>query len=188
MRKATALACWVVVVIVFTSLVMQSGAAPESSVATVTTATTPALDPDGVTLASADASAAVQLLVWVAGEQAAAAEAQRVADEAAAAAEKAREDSERSVHTTSVSPPPVASSSWERFAACVIAHESGGDPTVYNAGGSGASGLFQDMPGTWGGYGGYANAADAPVAVQYARNYEIWNGGAGAGNWVGSGC
>lgn len=49
---------------------------------------------------------------------------------------------------------------------CIAQAESGGNPTIYNESGSGASGLYQFMPGTWNDYDGYANAADAPAAVQ----------------------
>src|SRR5688572_28612573 len=48
---------------------------------------------------------------------------------------------------------------------------------VYNFAGSGASGCWQFMPGTWGGYKGFANAADAPVAVQNERAAQVWAGG-----------
>lgn len=65
----------------------------------------------------------------------------------------------------------------------IIARESGGDPTIYNLEGSGASGIYQFMPGTWDGYGGYANAADAPPEVQREKFLEVWAGGAGASHW-----
>ncbi len=65
----------------------------------------------------------------------------------------------------------------------IIARESGGDPTVYNTSGSGASGLYQFMPGTWDGYGGYENAADAPPEVQQQKFNEVWAGGAGSSHW-----
>ncbi len=65
----------------------------------------------------------------------------------------------------------------------IIARESGGDPGVYNTSGSGASGLYQFMPGTWDGYGGYANAADAPPEVQQQKFNEVWAGGAGSSHW-----
>lgn len=65
----------------------------------------------------------------------------------------------------------------------VLARESGGDPTVYNSEGSGASGRWQIMPGTWGNYDGYANAADAPVSVQDERAAQIWAGGSGCSAW-----
>jgi soluble lytic murein transglycosylase-like protein len=61
--------------------------------------------------------------------------------------------------------------------------ESGGDPTVYNQQGSGASGKYQAMPGTWGGYAGYANAADAPEEVQDQWAAELWDGGNGCAHW-----
>jgi len=61
--------------------------------------------------------------------------------------------------------------------------ESGGNPTVYNHQGSGASGKYQFMPRTWNGYEGYANAADAPEAVQDAKAAELWAGGAGCSHW-----
>jgi hypothetical protein len=35
------------------------------------------------------------------------------------------------------------------FLACVRQRESGGDYSVYNAGGSGAAGAYQFLPGTW---------------------------------------
>lgn len=59
---------------------------------------------------------------------------------------------------------PVASGDSELN--CIAQAESGGNPTIYNESGSGASGLYQFMPGTWDDYDGYANAADAPAAVQ----------------------
>lgn len=65
----------------------------------------------------------------------------------------------------------------------VMERESGGDTTVYNYSGSGASGKWQIMPGTWNGYGGYANAADAPESVQDAKARELWNGGRGCWHW-----
>lgn len=60
--------------------------------------------------------------------------------------------------------------------------ESGGSLTAYNAS-SGASGKWQIIRSTWAGYGGYAEARDAPEEVQDARAAEIWNGGAGRGQW-----
>lgn len=65
----------------------------------------------------------------------------------------------------------------------VMMAESRGSLTVYNYEGSGASGKWQIMPGTWNGYGGYANAADAPESVQDAKARELWNGGRGCWHW-----
>jgi soluble lytic murein transglycosylase-like protein len=45
---------------------------------------------------------------------------------------------------------PVTSSSYPGdFLACVRQRESGGNYGIYNAGGSGAAGAYQFMPGTW---------------------------------------
>lgn len=71
------------------------------------------------------------------------------------------------------------------------AYPGGGDPRVWNGGcydgpcrgGSWASGKWQFMPSTWGGYGGYANAADAPVSMQDAKARLTWAGGAGCSHW-----
>ncbi len=65
----------------------------------------------------------------------------------------------------------------------VMNRESGGDPTVWNRQGSGASGKWQFMPGTWGGYGGYSAAAYAPESVQDERARQVWAGGAGCAHW-----
>lgn len=54
---------------------------------------------------------------------------------------------------------------------------------VWNSQGSGASGKYQFMPGTWGGYEGYEHAADAPEDVQDRKAAEVWNGGAGCAHW-----
>jgi muramidase (phage lysozyme) len=51
------------------------------------------------------------------------------------------------------------------FEACVIARESGGNPTAVNPV-SGAAGLYQFLPSTWADYDGYPSAADAPASVQ----------------------
>lgn len=66
----------------------------------------------------------------------------------------------------------------------ILMRESEGNPRVYNRQGSGASGCWQFMPGTWGNYGGYANAADAPVSVQNERAKQVWAGGAGCSHWA----
>lgn len=74
----------------------------------------------------------------------------------------------------------------------VMQRESRGDPRIWNGGcydgpcpgGSWASGKWQFMPGTWGGYGNYANAADAPVELQDARAAQVWAGGAGCSHWA----
>lgn len=63
--------------------------------------------------------------------------------------------------------------------ACIRARESGGNYTIYNTTGSGASGAYQFMPGTWAwmsrqaGYGAWAGspAASAPPHVQDAVAY-----------------
>lgn len=53
----------------------------------------------------------------------------------------------------------------------------------YNYGGSGASGKYQAMKSTWGGYAGYENAADAPESVQDQWAAELWNNGRGCSHW-----
>jgi hypothetical protein len=57
----------------------------------------------------------------------------------------------------------------ERIMRC----ESGGNPTARNPTSS-ASGLFQALHGTWGGYGGYPEAWMAPVDVQWAHAHELY--------------
>lgn len=69
------------------------------------------------------------------------------------------------------------------IAACIAKYESGGNPRAQNPSSS-ASGLFQFVDGTWNNFGGYSRAMYAPVSVQLKKFYIVWNGGAGAGNWV----
>ena len=64
----------------------------------------------------------------------------------------------------------------------VLRCESGGVPTKKNPT-STASGLWQALRSTWGGYGGYPEAWLAPVDVQNAHARALWNGGRGWRHW-----
>lgn len=74
----------------------------------------------------------------------------------------------------------------------VLRRESRGDIRVWNGGchngpcgrgHSSASGKWQFIRSTWGGYGGYRNAADAPAEVQDAKARLLWNNGRGCSHW-----
>jgi hypothetical protein len=64
----------------------------------------------------------------------------------------------------------------------VLMRESRGDPYAENPTSS-ASGLWQVVDGTWGGYGGYSHASHAPVSVQNEFARQLWAGGAGCSHW-----
>jgi len=65
----------------------------------------------------------------------------------------------------------------------IVQRESGGDYKAENPT-STASGKYQFLDGTWGGYGGYQHASDAPPAVQDARACEVWDNGNGSSHWA----
>jgi peptidoglycan hydrolase CwlO-like protein len=68
----------------------------------------------------------------------------------------------------------------------IVMCESGGQDLPPNA--AGASGYYQIIPSTWAAYGGTGPAAYlASEAEQNAVAAKIWDGGAGASNWVCSG-
>ena len=65
----------------------------------------------------------------------------------------------------------------------IVLCESGGQDLPPNS--AGASGYYQIMPATWKLYGGSGPAAYlAPKSEQDSVASRIWNGGAGASNWV----
>jgi hypothetical protein len=65
----------------------------------------------------------------------------------------------------------------------IVQCESGGQNLPPN--GAGASGYYQILPSTWSQYGGGGPAAYlAPKSAQDAVAARLWNGGAGASNWV----
>jgi hypothetical protein len=65
----------------------------------------------------------------------------------------------------------------------IVLCESGGQNLPPNS--AGASGYYQIMPATWKLFGGTGPAAYlASKAEQDAVASRIWNGGAGASNWV----
>lgn len=75
----------------------------------------------------------------------------------------------------------------------VAQRESKGDYRIWNGGcyngpcpgaASWASGKWQFLPSTWGGFGGYYNAADAPPALQDERARQVWAGGRGCSAWT----
>jgi hypothetical protein len=82
--------------------------------------------------------------------------------------------------------PPVASggpSNGWAIPEHIVMCESGGNYSAHNPTSS-ASGAYQIIDSTWGGYGGYSSAAEAPPSIQDERAAQIWDGGAGRGNWV----
>ncbi len=65
----------------------------------------------------------------------------------------------------------------------IVQCESGGQDLPPNS--AGASGYYQIIPSTWAGEGGSGPAAYlAPKAEQDQIAAKLWNGGAGASNWV----
>lgn len=65
----------------------------------------------------------------------------------------------------------------------VMMCESGGNLRAENPSSS-ASGKWQIIDSTWGGYGGYSRASHAPESVQDERAAQIYAGGAGRSQWV----
>jgi hypothetical protein len=113
--------------------------------------------------------------------------------EAAVAAANARATTRTAPSTGTTSPSTQSAEAPGAIWACIIQHESGGDPTAYNSS-SGAAGLYQFELGTWlspsiiaitGGYPGGASTAPASIQTAAAESYEAQNGWSA---WRGDGC
>jgi septal ring factor EnvC (AmiA/AmiB activator) len=126
---------------------------------------------DALAASQARGAALRSEIARVQAEQAAAARAAAAAAAAAAAGSGST--------PTAVGPAP--SGGWT-IPQQVVQCESGGQNLTPN--GAGASGYYQFMPGTWNNYGGYGQAYQAPKSLQDQRAQQLWNGGAGASNWV----
>jgi LysM repeat protein len=91
-------------------------------------------------------------------------------------------------HARPVAPPAgnVSTAGMAAFEACVISHESGGNPRAVNPI-SGAGGLYQFLPSTWAALGFAAaypgGAQTAPVSVQRAAFAKLY-AEAGASPWA----
>jgi hypothetical protein len=111
------------------------------------------------------------------------------AEQAAARAASARAAQAAPTSTapsTATTSQPTPSGSNGTIWACIISHESRGDPTAVNAS-SGAGGLFQFEPATWLANGGTGLPEDASVATQWAiatatQARDGWS------PWIGDGC
>ena len=75
-----------------------------------------------------------------------------------------------------------SSSGWA-IPSSIVNCESGGQNLPPN--GAGASGYYQDTPGTWNGYGGYSAAYLAPKSVQDQFNAQLY-ASQGSGPWTAS--
>ena len=73
-----------------------------------------------------------------------------------------------------LSPCEPGGGSYEVVLLTIRMLESGGDYTA-KASGSAASGAYQFLDSSWGGYGGFSRAADAPPEVQDAKAVELIN-------------
>lgn len=65
----------------------------------------------------------------------------------------------------------------------IVLCESGGNYLAENDY-STASGAYQIIDSSWGGFGGYSHASYAPPSVQDAKAALMWAGGAGAHHWA----
>jgi len=72
------------------------------------------------------------------------------------------------------------------FEACVISHESSGNPRAVNPA-SGAGGLYGFMPSTWASIGFSGLPENAPVATQHAAFQRLY-ATQGTAPWRGDGC
>jgi septal ring factor EnvC (AmiA/AmiB activator) len=106
-------------------------------------------------------------------------EAVQAAEAAAAAAAAAQ----RAADSSPVALGPVGGSGGWAIPYAIVLCESGGQDLPPNS--AGASGYYQIIPSTWKLFGGTGPAAYlAPKSEQDAVAARIWNGGAGASNWV----
>jgi len=101
--------------------------------------------------------------------------------------DRARLEGELQSQLAALAAPPETSAapSGESFAIPwpIVQCESGGQNLPPNS--AGASGYYQILPSTWQGFGGTGPAAYlAPKSEQDAVAARIWDGGAGARNWV----
>ena len=109
-------------------------------------------------------------------------EAQQAAQRAAAQQAAQQQSSSQPSSPVSTGPALGPSGGWAIPYAIVLC-ESGGQNLPPNS--AGASGYYQIMPATWRLFGGSGPAAYlASKAEQDAVASRIWNGGAGASNWV----
>ena len=101
---------------------------------------------------------------------------------ARAAAQQAAAQQSSSQSAPSSGPALGPSGGWA-IPYSIVLCESGGQNLPPNS--AGASGYYQIIPSTWTGFGGAGPAAYlASKAEQDAVATRIWNGGAGASNWV----
>ena len=140
-----------------------------------------AIQQEALSASQARASQIQNQISQIEAQQAAArAAAQRAAAQQAAAQQAAAAQS--SSPALSSSPSFAPSSGWA-IPYPIVLCESGGQNLPPNS--AGASGYYQIIPGTWSLFGGTGPAAYlASKAEQDAVASRIWNGGAGASNWV----
>jgi chromosome segregation ATPase len=109
--------------------------------------------------------------------------AQQAAAAAAAAAAATAAAARQSPVGSPSAPPSLGSSGGWAIPYAIVLCESGGQNLPPNS--AGASGYYQILPSTWTLFGGTGPAAYlASKAEQDAVAARIWNGGAGASNWV----
>ena len=122
-------------------------------------------------------------LIEAARRRAAAAAAARAAAAAAAAAPTPTPTPSSSGATPTASGPALGPGGGWAIPYAIVLCESGGQNLSPNS--AGASGYYQIMPATWKLFGGSGPAAYlASKSEQDAIATKIWNGGAGASNWV----